>query len=151
MGFSFDGATENDHRTCHACGEEHDTAHGYMLRDGSAHATYWADWYPHERIAIVDVTLGSWEEPDFRDNVMFTCQIRDAGDGANYACALVQAGQTRGDGPVFGRKLSRDEALRHEWLAAFWDVVDWLVLNDSLLHKCVFHAPPKTEGATEGH
>jgi hypothetical protein len=33
--------------------------------------------------------------------------------------------------PVFGRKLDRDEALEHPWLADFWSVVDFLLIEDT--------------------
>ena len=40
---------------------------------------------------------------------------------------------------MFGRKLTRDEALAHPRLQEFWDCVDWLMLADPLLHENVYH------------
>jgi hypothetical protein len=49
--------------------------------------------------------------------------------------------QALSDRPIIGRKLNRDEALGHPWLNAFWEVMDWLILNDPTLHEHVYHTP----------
>jgi hypothetical protein len=147
MTLSFDGDPRIDHRRCDHCGREHDSAHGLVLRDGTAHAAYWAAWYPHEEQAIVDVTLGSWQEPAYADNVMFGCRIGPVEGQAEPACSLVHSGQTLRDSPILGRKLTRDEALEHPWLSSFWEVLDWLILNDSTLHEHVFHMPPQSSSS----
>jgi hypothetical protein len=40
---------------------------------------------------------------------------------------------------MFGQKLEREEALSHPRLHEFWDLVDWLILNDETLHENVYH------------
>jgi hypothetical protein len=49
------------------------------------------------------------------------------------------AGAARSYQRLFGRKLDRDEALSHPRPSEFWTVVDWLIVNDPLLHEHVFH------------
>jgi hypothetical protein len=142
MTLSFDGEPKVDHRRCDDCGGEHESAVGFVLRDGDAYAVYWAAWYPHENEAWIDVILGSWQEPDFPDNVTFGCRIGNVEGQEAPACSLVPAGKIRSDTAMFGRKLDRQAALNHPWLPAFWEVVDWLMLNDPTLHEHVFHMPP---------
>jgi hypothetical protein len=115
-----------------------------VLRDGGAYAVYWAAWYPHEAEAWVDVTLGSWQEPDYPDNVTFGCRIGIV--NREPACSLVRPVHTREDSELSGRKLERDEALAHPWLQSFWEVVDWLIVNDPTLHEHVYHMPSDSFG-----
>lgn len=82
---------------------------------------------------------GSWAEPDYSDHVTFGCRIGLIGDAPAPQCSLVQAAEFRGDSKLLGVKLSRDEALSHNWLPAFWEAIDWLMENDPLLHEHIFH------------
>lgn len=137
--FTFDGDPRVESARCDQCEESHDVSSGLLLANDSAFAAYWANWYPHEGEAWVDVAMGSWVEPQYSDHVTFGCRIGVIGDVPGPQCSLVQAAEFRGDASMFGSKLSRDEALSHSWLPTFWDAIDWLVLNDPLLHKHVFH------------
>jgi len=142
--FTFDGDPERRHRLCDVCREEHETDTGFVLRDGDAYAVYWASWYPHENEAWLDVVVGSWEEPKYRDNVTFGCRIGYIEGQDAPACSLVEGGKVLGDAAIFGQKLTRDEALAHPWLDRFWELVDWLIGNDPILHEHVFHMPPRS-------
>ena len=148
MTFSFDGETRLERRRCDRCGEAHDAATGFVLRDGAAYAIYWADWYPHQQEALVDVILGSFEEPDFADNVTFGCRIGRVEGQAEPACSLTPGGQSRSVKQLLGHKLTREEALQHPSLPSFWEVVDWLILNDATLHEHIFHIPPKPDSSS---
>jgi hypothetical protein len=117
---------------------------GFVLRDGNAHAVYFAEWQPTLGEAYVDVILGSFEEPKYADNVTFGCRVGHVDSQEAPACSLVQGGSTRSDRPLFGTKLSRELALAHPWLAEFWAIVDWLIINDPVLHENVFHMPPRS-------
>ena len=55
------------------------------------------------------------------------------------AASLVTGGENKSDHPLFGVKLDRESALEHPMLAEFWDVIDWLVVNDPTLHENVYH------------
>lgn len=141
MAFSFDGDPRTHHRRCDQCGEEHDATNGLVLRDGAACAAYWTAWYPHENEAWIDVAFGSFQAPDYADNVTFGCRVGHVEGQAEPACSLVAAAQPAADDAIFGHKLSRDEALAHPLLNEFWEVVDWLIEHDPLLNKHVFHMP----------
>ena len=139
MSFSFDGDPTVKHRECPDCGQRHEGVTGFVLRDGSAHAVYYADWYPHTEEAYVDVTLGPWIEPEYPDQVTFGCRIGQVDGQEEPAASLVQGGALRSDHPMFGAKLDREDALKHPRRVEFWELVDWLIVNDPILHEHVYH------------
>ena len=147
MRFEFDGEVTTRHRRCDVCGEVHDLDSGFVTRDGDRYAVFFAAWYPHEGEAWVDVTLGSWQAPEYPDQVTFGCRIGHVPGQAEPACSLTQGGAALGDEPIFGRRLDRDAALTDPRLSAFWELVDWLIVNDPLLHRHVFHMPPTPDSA----
>lgn len=137
--FSFDGEPDVRMVRCGDCGQQHEAVTGFVLCEGFAHAVYWADWYPHQNEAYVDLILGSWEEPEYEDHVTFGCRIGRVPGQDGPQCSLVPAAQQRDEAPVFGTKLTREAALAHPWLGEFWDCIDWLTLNDPVLHEHVYH------------
>ncbi len=118
---------------------------GFVLRGDSAYAVYFADWYPHANEAWLDVVLGTFAEPEYRDHVTFGCRIGPVQGQEQPACSLVQAARRRSGSALFGLWLSPDQARVHPRLSEFWAVTDWLILNDQLLHQHVFHMPPASE------
>ena len=139
MTFAFDGDPLVDRRRCPDCGNEHESVTGFVLKDGSAHAVYYADWHPHAKEAYVDVVLGSWEEPDYPGQVTFGCRLGHVDEQSPPAASLVTGGANRSDDALFGTKLDREAALAHPMLSEFWEVIDWLVVNDPTLHENVYH------------
>jgi hypothetical protein len=139
--FSFDGEPRARLVRCQHCAEEHDGTTGYVLRDNMAYAIYFLDWYPHENEAWLDVLLGHFlaDDVDDADRVTFGCRIGAIDGQDEPGCSLVPGAEIRADLPLFGTKLSRDEALRHPRQPDFWAVTDWLILNDSLLHENIYH------------
>jgi hypothetical protein len=111
------------------CGGEHETAVGYVYRDGDAHAVYFASCYPHHGEVWIDVILGTWGAGTDDDHVTFGCRFGPVDGQPGPACSLVQAASVRADSPLFGTKLDRAAALAHPWLAQFWDVVDLVLLE----------------------
>ena len=51
--------------------------------------------------------------------------------------SLVPAGRPYSD-PIFGRKLTREEALAHPWLDNYWSVVDFILTEDPIVHDHVY-------------
>jgi hypothetical protein len=142
--FSFDGDPEIKMKACPKCGNEHQSVTGFVLSFGGKHSVYWADWYPHEQEAWLDVTLGTFKAPAYDDNVTFSCRIGHVKGQAAPACSLVQAPTNRSPHPILGQTLSREQALGHGRLTEFWAVTDWLILNDPVLHEHVYHMPAKS-------
>lgn len=139
MGYSFDGESKQSSRTCPDCNQTHESVTGFVLDDGAAHAVYYADWYPHSNEAFVDVILGSWDRPGYEDNVTFGCRLGEIAGHPGPQASVVTGGEQRPDKAILGEKLRREDALQHPKLGEFWDIVDWLILNDPLLHEKVYH------------
>lgn len=140
---SFDGDPAAQVESCASCGDEHETVTGSVLRDDHAYAVYFAEWHSRRSEAYIDVIFGSFEGPDYADHVTFGCRVGQVPSQAAPACSLVAAALNRPDRPILGHKLDRDGALDHPRLGEFWAVVDWLILNDPVLHEHVFHLPAK--------
>ena len=145
MTLTFDGDPSVEQRQCPDCGSEHESVTGFVLKDASAHAVYYADWYPHRNEAYVDVVLGPWLEPDYPDQVTFGCRLGHVKGQVGPAASLVTGASTRSDHPMFGTKLDRDGARAHPRLSDFWAVVDWLIINDPILHENVYHMDEEEE------
>lgn len=88
--YSFDGDPTSQLTACSECGVEHQSVTGFVLRDGDAHAVYFAEWHPTLVEAYVDVILGSFEEPAYLDNVTDrrpTCRSAAGRLGGRYRAA----------------------------------------------------------------
>jgi len=121
----------------------HQGTTGFVLDRGDAYAVYWADWFPHSSEMIVNVVMGEFGYlASYDDNVLFGIRYGRVDQEASPAASLIQP--TIDDARMRARPLDRDGALEHPWLADLWEVSDWLVENDPLLHEHVFHMP---EGA----
>jgi hypothetical protein len=138
--FSFDGTPASRKVTCPDCGEKHDGVTGYVLNSGDAYAIYFADWYPHDSEAWVEVVLGSFDEPQYADDVTIGCRYGYVDGQRDAAASLFTPIRS---GPLFGTILDRDQALLSPRIDDFWAVTDWLVVNDPLLHRTVYQLPPK--------
>ena len=119
MELSFDGAVETKLTSCGECAEQHEMTTGFLLGDGSAYAVYWANRYPHHNEAYVDMIIGSWVGPEYEDRTTFGCRIGEIDGQVGPQCSLVEGGAVRSDSPMFGKKLTRDEALAHRCVGEF--------------------------------
>lgn len=75
--------------------------------------------------------------------VLLPCRGTTCGRGSDApAATAVDAARVAPDGPLYGHKLTRAEALSHPRVKEFWEVVDLIVLNDPLVHQHHYgHAP----------
>jgi hypothetical protein len=113
-------------KTCERCGRSYDHINGLVHEDGDAHSIYFAACHGHpEHDAWIDVVLGTWGDNDVQDHVTFSCELRSEGAAAVDATVAVE-----GASDLFGRKLTRDEALGHPLVETFWQVVDLIAVQD---------------------
>ena len=92
-----------------------------------------------DRDAWIDVTLDSdWDDPSETGRVSMACRVGRFDGNAEPAASLVAAGMAYPDATTFGQRLSREEALEHPELPEFWEVVDFLLHNDSDLERHVY-------------
>jgi len=111
--------------TCPKCGGDYKRVVIFAMSDGDAYSvvSVVCHGHPHEEIWL-DATFGSWEEP-FGDHVTFSCRVSSAGAG------LVDGPvASAGSASYFGRFLKREDALTHQRLSEFWEVVDLVVVED---------------------
>ena len=104
---------------CDACGREYDRVVIFVMQDGTAHAVVSAVCHGHgDREVWLDATFGSWVEP-FADHVTMSCRVSQA--GAGLVDPLVASA---GNADYYGRRIRRDEALRHPRLPSLWTLLD---------------------------
>jgi hypothetical protein len=119
-----------------------------VTRDGEPYAVFFASCYDHTefRESWIDVVFGSWPgDGDFTDHITFGCRFGPVDDQGEVAASLVDAASVAPDSTLFGDKISRERALGHPGLAAFWEVVDYVVDADPLVHEHHFGHEPATE------
>jgi hypothetical protein len=136
---SFDPERTVELKSCAACGRGYTLIKSFILDDGDAHAVLFAALHDHgEREAWLDVVLGTFGSDVFADHVTFGCRVGPVHGQSEPAATAVPAAAPYGDAPIFGCKLSRDEALAHARIAEFWRVVDFVLINDPDIHFHVY-------------
>ncbi|SBT43577.1 hypothetical protein GA0070611_2372 [Micromonospora auratinigra] len=125
---------------CPCCDTDADRTWATIHRDGTALAVYFASCYHHHGIheVWIDAILGSWGQDRFDDHLTFGCRVGPVDDSPMPAATLVNGGEVAGDSPIFGRKLSREDGLRHPRLPEFWQVVDLILEQDDLVHRHLY-------------
>ncbi|WP_344935603.1 hypothetical protein [Sphaerisporangium flaviroseum] len=53
-------------------------------------------------------------------------------------CSLVTGAEAAPDTPFYGRKLTRDEALRHPWVSDYWETIDHILENDTTVKQHLY-------------
>ncbi len=131
---------------CSCCSAPIQRTWNLISRGGRAFAVYFANCYhhkdqPHE--AWIDVILGTWGNNNYYydDHVTFGCRIGAVVDRPGPTATLVQACLDGSAGPVHGAVLSREQALAHPRLPEFWQVVDFVLAEDPLVHAHLYPAP----------
>jgi hypothetical protein len=155
---TYDGQPEARQVECAMCGTSFVQSLGFVLADGTTHAVYYAGLHHHDGLhdAWLDVIMGSWPERDGDpyplDHVTFSCRVGPGSAAPDPYASLIQApASARGDNEgLFGRMLSREEALGHPWLPEFWRVVDFAVIEDQRVRDHLDHQPGSDETADPG-
>lgn len=127
---------------CDCCGGLTVRLTRFVYRDGDAFAIYYAAYsnnHPDDELAML-ISLGEWgEDSDPAQRAAFYCRVRPT-DGS-YEVMLGDASHSIWrDADVVGRKLSRKEALRHEWKSTAFDVLDAAFVQDASLRGFLHRA-----------
>jgi hypothetical protein len=137
--FSFDPQRTVEQKSCAQCASGFVLVKGFIFEDDEPHGVYFAALHEHgQREAWIDVILGTFGTEDFSDHVTFGCRVGPVDGQAEPAATIVPAAAPYGSSPLFGQKLSRDEALAHRWLSSFWRVVDFVLVEDKEVHRHVY-------------
>lgn len=135
MVLTFSGERHQRQFPCQCCDSVVDRTWSQLSRDGVARAVFYASCYHHAAGGEVyfDVIIGTWGTGDFSDHVTFGCR-RGAVQGYDQPmCSLTTGGGVFGDSPIWGTKLDRPAALQHPLLPEFWEMIDYLCLNDPVV------------------
>jgi hypothetical protein len=136
---SFDPERTVELKSCDSCGRGFTLVKSFILDGEDAHAILFAALHDHgEREAWIDVILGSFGSEDYSDHVTFGCRVGPVQGQADPAATAVAAATPYGNSALFGRKLTRDEALAHPQLSDFWQVVDFALISDPDIHFHVY-------------
>jgi hypothetical protein len=132
------GAQVSEH-ACPECGEPFQRVAGLIHEDGDAYAVYFASCYHHgEHEAWIDVIFSATWQDGVDDHETFGCRVGPVKGQPDPAASLVTGAGAFGDSSMFGRKLTRDEALAHPRLREFWAVVDHVLVNDQVVRDHVY-------------
>jgi hypothetical protein len=129
-------------KPCPDCGGSFPHVTGFVERAGKAHAVYFTSCHDHDhRTAWIDVVLGTWGvDPPVRDHTMFSCGLRSDGAMVVDAPVALDPGALHGAhaDPTLGRPMTRQEALAHDRITAFWAVVDAIAVQDPAVAAQVY-------------
>ena len=147
MPLAFDEPPTIQEQDCERCGRHYPLVKAFIQRDGSATAVTFTALHAHEgeREAWVDAILGTWGEDAPDDHVSFGCRVGPVANSDQPQATLVPAAQPYRNSPIWGQKLSREEALSHPRLQEFWEVVDFVLVADPVVHHHVYGHDPNSQ------
>ncbi|MEU8172476.1 hypothetical protein AB0C14_06350 [Microbispora hainanensis] len=135
---------------CDCCGEQRRQSRGFVHKQRvGKYAVFFATCYHHQGIheAWIDVIFDDqWgaEHLEFPCDrrVTFGCRVGPVENSPFPACTLVNAAAVAPDAPLYGHKLSRDEALSHPRLKEYWEVVDHILEAEEMLREHIYGPRP---------
>jgi hypothetical protein len=131
--------------TCECCGAVRSVVRSFVGDDQMTTATVIAYCYPpHLNDAgeiWVDAILGTWGDDQVEDHVTFGCRFGPLANGEESTCSLTDAAQFDDPRPIYGERLTREQALVHPRLGDFWSIVDVVFTTDPTIgdHRARFH------------
>jgi hypothetical protein len=135
---AYDSPQPAEERRCDQCGRSYLLVRAFITRDGGAYAIVFAACHVHEGEAWIDVILGTFSSDDAPDHVTFGARVGPVAGQADPAATAVPAAAGYSQSPFWGIKLSRDEALAHPRIDEFWEIVDYVLLTDPVVHAHVY-------------
>lgn len=136
----FDEEPDRQERVCAECRQAHRLIRSFIKRGDAANAIAFTALHRHggQSEAWIDVILGTLGEDTSDDHITFGCRVGPVVGQSEPAATLVAAAIPYSDRPIWGRKLSREEALVHPRLAEYWEVVDFLLVSEPETHAHVY-------------
>ena len=135
INLSFDGPTRNSRGACSSCGADYPRVTAFVSGDDRPVAIVFAACHRHDghSEAWLDVVVGSFLEPEFSDQVTFSCRVKSMG-----ATLFSDAVASEGKAGMFGRMLTEDEARHDDRLPGVWAVVDYVVTHEPVVFDAVY-------------
>jgi hypothetical protein len=136
----FDGEPDRQDKACAECGRSYRLIKAFITLDGRAYAVAFTALHRHNstREAWIDVIFGTFGEDKTDDHITFGCRVWPIQGQAEPGASLVSGAIPYGAQPIWGQKLTREEAGVHPRLQEYWNVVDYLLLNDREIHSHVY-------------
>lgn len=124
---------------CDHCSQPFQRVHGYVYRNGDAHAVYIASCYHHDGHEVfVDAVFSPTWKDEADDHITFGCRVGPVAGQPDPGASLTSAATAFSDRPLFGRKLTREDALDHPLLGDFWALVDHVLVHDPVVRNHVY-------------
>jgi hypothetical protein len=129
LAIEFEPPTES---VCECCGNSTVRLTRFVLKDGNAHAVYYAQYtrgHDEKRMSGL-IGLGEWgDDAGPEDRRAFPFQMWLKGD--DTVIGLIDAEDSPwSDATFLGRVLDRDEALTHPWIQEVFHITDHIVTED---------------------
>jgi hypothetical protein len=142
----FDEPPTVQEQDCADCGSHYVLVKAFVARGEDAVAVTYTALHAHEGVheAWIDAILGTFGVDRTEDHVTFGCRVGPVSGQQEPAATLVDAAKPYSDRPIWGQKLSREEALTHPRLAEYWDIVDFVLVNDPAVEHHVYAHGPST-------
>lgn len=143
MTLRFDEPPTIQEQDCAGCGRHYPLVKAFVAKGEAAYAVAFAALHTHgdERAAWIDVIVGTFGEDRSDDHLTFGCRVGPVTGQDSPAATLVAAAVPYSDAPIWGRKLTREQALAHPRLADFWEIVDFVLMADEVVHSHVYGLP----------
>ncbi len=143
MSLSLDGSSDVSAQSCDACGTTYLLVKSFVHDAGDAQAIVMTACHRHdgEREAWIDAVMGGLGEGS-TDRVTFGCRVGPVANKPEPAATAVAAAVPYDDAPLWGRKLSREEALAHPRIGDFWRVVDFVLEREPVVKAHVYGRRP---------
>jgi hypothetical protein len=143
---SFDEPPTIQEKDCAGCGRHYPLIKGFIVRDGVAAAITFTALHTHDeqREAWIDAILGTFGDDTPDDHLTFGCRVGPVANSDEPAATLVAAAEPYGSSSIWGQKLTRDDALAHPRLQEFWEIVDYVMVADSVVHHHVYGHEPSS-------
>lgn len=141
MELSFDTGSTTGRSKCPDCKQKHVYMQRYILDRDEAYAVVSIEANQHHDgpELYVTCTLGNWDdETDYKDHATFSCRYGSVEQQEEYACTLIDVPDAFSM-EIYGKRLSRRQALKHERIHEFWEVVDFLLEHDMAVHDFLCH------------
>ena len=132
MNLTLDGPPTVSQEQCPDCGSEYTLTKNFVLDDNAPYAIAFAALHHHdgELEAWIDVVLGTFHGTGDDERTTFGARVGRVVGSHEPAATAVQAAAPYAEGPTWGTKLGREEALAHPRVEDFWAVVDFILEAD---------------------
>ncbi len=122
---------------CHDCGGTHKSAYGFINQDGDAYALYFATLYTGHAEPSVGLTLSVgkwWDDEAVGERSWVFLNIRS--EENEYRMQFLDPTLSHHRGyKAMGKPLSREAALESPLRSAFFEVADFIVINDPAVNS----------------